>query len=183
LAGTPRLRFSRAFPLQHALAAVVIVGWAICLSLYFDYARIEGLSVNVFTAGSGGDRLLRVRESLNEVEGYSLLQPYVELGLANAEALSRDRLQEKLVRNTRVLHFAPTREIAYRQAVLLALDGQVDAARTQLARSATYYPGFLPTFARVLKELEGTEPAAIGPLLRYSEERLNEPGYHTVRAN
>jgi hypothetical protein len=97
--------------------------------------------------------------------------------------LNRDRLQEKLARNSRALRFAPTREIAYRQAVLLALAGQAEAAHAQLVRSATYYPGFLPTFARVLEELEGTDPAAIGPLLRYSEKRLHEPGYHTVRGN
>ena len=178
-----RLRFSRAVSLRFALAPIVVVGWSVAFWLYFDYSRIEGLSVNVFTTGSGGDRMVRVRDALKEVEGHSLLQPYVDLGLANAEALGRERLPEKLARNSRVLRFAPTREIAYRQAVLLALDGQAGAARSQLARSAAYYPGFLPTFTRVLKELEGTDPAAIGPLLRYSEERLNEPGYHAVRAD
>ena len=183
LADRHRLKFSRAVSPHFALAPIVVVGWSVAFWLYFDYSRIEGLSVNVFTTGSGGERMVRVRETFKEVEGRSLLQPYVDLGLANAEALGRERLPEKLARNSRVLRFAPTREVAYRQAVLLALDGQADAARAQLARSATYYPGFLATFARVLKELEGTDPAAIGPLLRYAEERLNEPRYHAVRAD
>jgi O-antigen ligase len=178
-----RLRLPRAFSPRVAFTPVVIVGWAVSFWLYFDYLRIEGLSVNIFTAGSGGDRMVRVRESLREISGPSLLQPYVDLGLASAEPLGRERLAEKLARNSRVLRFAPTREIAYRQAVLLALDGQAAAAQAQLSRSATYYPGFLATFAHVLKELEGTDPAAIGPLLRYSEERLNERRHHAVRAD
>lgn len=183
LADRHRLRLPRALLPRVALASFVVAGWSVTWWLYLDYSRIEGLSVNVFSAGPGGDRMVRVRETLREVDGRSLLQPYVDIGLANAEVLSPERLPEKLDRNSRVLHFAPTREIAYRQAVLLALDGQAAAARTQLARSATYYPGFLVTFVRVLQELEGTHPAAIGPLLRYSEERLNEPRYHAVRAD
>lgn len=178
-----RLRLPTAIHARVVLAPLVIAGWSVSFWLYYDYSRIEGLSVNIFTAGSGGDRMVRVRETLREVEGRSLLQPFVDLGLANAEVLSGERVQEKLERNSRVLRFAPTREIAYRQAVLLALDGQAEAARAQLARSATYYPGFLATFARVLQELEGTEPAAIGPLLRYAEERLNEPRHHAVRTD
>jgi hypothetical protein len=155
-----------------APAALATVGWAVCFWLYLDYSRIEGLSVNLFNAGAGGDRMARIRENLREIEGHSLLQPYVDLGLANVEMLSPERLQEKLKRNSQILQFAPTREIAYRQAVLLAFDGQAKAAQVQLARSASYYPGFLATFALVLRDLEGTDPAAIGPLLRYSEERL-----------
>jgi hypothetical protein len=153
-------------------AAVATLGWVVCFWLYLDYSRIEGLSVNLFNAGTGGDRMVRVRESLREIEGHSLLQPYVDLALANAELLGPERLREKLERNSRILRFAPTREIAYRQAVLLAFDGQSKAAQVQLARSASYYPGFLGTFALVLRDLEGTDPAAIGPLLRYTEERL-----------
>jgi O-antigen ligase len=182
VADSHRLQLSRSLP-QVVLAPIVILGWAVSIWLYFDYSRIEGLNVNIFTTGSGGDRMIRVRAAFQEIDGRSLLQPYVDLGLANSEALGRERLAEKLARNSRVLRFAPTREVAYRQAVLLALDGQAAAAREQLARSAIYYPAFLSTFARVLKELEGTDVAAIGPLLRYSEERLNEPGYHAVRAD
>lgn len=178
-----RLPLPRIFPPRSVVSAISVVGWAVCFWLYLDYTRIEGLSVNMFTAGSGGDRMARVRETLREPDGQTLLQPYVDLGLANAEVLSRERLQEKLQRNSRMLRFAPTREIAYRQAVLLALDGQAAAAQVQLARSAAYYPGFLQTFMQVLQELEGTEPAAIGPLLRYSEARLNETRHHAVHAD
>ena len=165
------------------LLPAVAAGWATCAWLYFDYSRVEGLSFNVFVAGSGGDRMARVREMLKNLEGCSLLEPYVDLGLATAEPLQRERLGEKLARNTRVLQFAPTREVAYRQAVLLALDDQVEPARLQLARAAAYYPGFLVTFAHVLKDLEGTDPTAIGPLLRYAEERLNESRPDAVRPN
>ena len=178
-----RMLSLQVFPLRLVLVPAIATGWALCAWLYFDYSRVEGLSFNLFTAGSGGDRMVRVRETLREADGRSLLQPYLDLGLATAEPLGRERLTEKLARNTRALRFAPTREIVYRQAVLLALDGEAEAARSQLARAAAYYPGFLATFARVLKELEGTDPEAIGPLLRYSEERLYEPRRDAVRPN
>jgi len=183
LAEQHRVQLPRILSRRAVLATGVLVGWLLGFWLYLDYTRIEGLSVNLFTAGSGGDRMARVRQTLHEVEGHTLLQPYVDLGLANAEVLSGERLQEKLERNSRVLQFAPTREVAYKQAVLLALDGQAVAAQQQLARSAAYYPGFLPTFVRVLQELEGTDPAAIGPLLRYAKERLNETRHRAVRAD
>jgi len=180
LADRRRIQVPRAFPIRLVSAPILIAGWIACLSLYLDYARIEGLTVNSFTTGSSGDR---VRDALKGVGGRSLLRPYADLGLAGAEPLNRERLAEKLERNSRVLRFAPTRDIAYRQVALLALGGQGEAAQAQLVRSATYYPGFLPAFARVLEELEGTDPAVIGPLLRYSEERLHESGNHAVRPN
>ena len=166
----------RAFSLSSAPARLVLipalaVGWAVGVWIYFDYSRVEGLSINLFTAASGVDRMARVRQTLKEVEGRSLLQPYVDLGLANGEPLERERLAEKLARNSRVLRFAPTRELAYRQAALLALDGQGEAAQSQFARAAIYYPGFAATFTRVLTELEKADPEAIGPLRRYSEEK------------
>jgi len=168
-------------PLRLVLAPTIVVGAAVCVWLYLDYSRVEGLNVNLFTTASAGDPMVRVRETLKEVEGHSLLQPYVDLGLTTAEPLARERLAEKLARNTRVLRFAPTREVAYRQSVLLALDGQHEAARHQLARAAAYYPAFLTTFTRVLRELAGVEPDAIGPLLRYAEERQDESRRHAVR--
>lgn len=168
-------------PLRLMLAPAIGVGAAICVWLYLDYSRVEGLNVNLFTAASGVDRMVRVRETLKEIEGRSLLQPYVDLGLTTAEPLTRERLAEKLSRNTRVLRFAPTREVAYRQSVLLALDGQLEAAQAQLSRAAAYYPTFLATFTRVLRELESADPEAIGPLLRYSEERQDESRRHAVR--
>ena len=113
--------------------------------------RIEGLSVNVFTAGPGGDRMVRVRDSLKEIEGHSLLEPYVELGLAIAEPLSRERLQEKLARNSRALRFAPTREIVYRQAVLLALAGR----RKPRTRSSSAARPTIPDSFRPLRACWG----------------------------
>lgn len=173
-----RHRLVRPVPpiVRGALGLAVFAGWVAAAWVYLDYSRMEGISFNVFTASPAGDRMVRVRETLTEIEARSLLKPYVDMGLAGAEPLARDRLAEKLARNTRVLHFVPSKEVAYRQAVLLALDGQEEGARSQLNRAMTYYPGFRTTFNRVLRELEGTEKEAIGPLARDAEGTSNEPG-------
>lgn len=183
LADRRRLPAPRAPSVTIVLLPPIAAGWAICGWLYFDYSRLEGLSFNVFTAGSGGDQMATARETLKGVGDSSLLRAYADLGIANAEPLERERLAEKLERNTRVLLFAPTREVAYRQAALLALDGRSEAARLQLRRAAVYYSAFLPTFTRVLKDLERTEPTAIGPLRRSAEEELNESRPDAVRAD
>jgi hypothetical protein len=55
----------------------------------------------------------------------------VELALSRLMVLNREQIDDKLAFNGLVMDFAPSADAVYRQAILLALKGEQEAARTQ----------------------------------------------------
>ena len=76
---------------------------------------------------------------LRRVQLGSPLAPYAEL-LAPGQ-FSGPSASQQLTFNTRLMGFAPTAEVLFRQALLLAALGQQQAARQQWVRAARAYPG------------------------------------------
>lgn len=98
-----------------------------------------------------------------------LLRPYAELAIASGLPLDGGRLREKLELNGRVMRFAPVAGVVYRQAILLALAGEADAAASQFSRAARVYPIDLPTAIRILNEHAPRHPVELTPLIKLAE--------------
>jgi hypothetical protein len=64
----------------------------------------------------------------------------VELALSRLMVLNREQIDDKLGLNGLVMRFAPSADVVYRQAILLALKGEQEAARTQWDLAAANYP-------------------------------------------
>jgi O-antigen ligase len=101
-----------------------------------------------------------------------LLSPYVELAFALGAAADADRLRTQLELNTRAMHIAPLDVVIYRQAFLLALAGEREAARIQLERALTVYPWEAAAIVSELNDLARRHPAEVMPLLELATAKL-----------
>jgi hypothetical protein len=101
-----------------------------------------------------------------------LLRPYVELAIAHGVSVDRTQLDDKLDLVTRAVHFAPLEGVAYRQALLLALAGQAQAAREQLERSLRAYPAERAAIVAELEQLVPRHPSELAPLLELATSKI-----------
>jgi len=88
--------------------------------------------------------------------------------------LDRERLREKREINARVMRFAPIAGVVYRQAILLALDGDLESAERQLVRASRVYPDELPTAIKIMSEEVTKHPAELAPLIKLATIKLAE---------
>ncbi len=165
-----RLELQRVGRISFAL--MLVLGWASAISLIYSYRNLEetlyakGLE-NLDRAG-----LEQFNQNLLRIHRTSLLAPYIELAYAGAIVLNKDDLSDKLELNSRVMHFAPVSIVVYQQAILLALNGQAQAAKAQLERAAVAYPGELENFTKVMHLLLAQHPAEFEPLLELANQKL-----------
>lgn len=128
--------------------------------LVFDSAAPSPAGAQTFTAA-----VMRAHRD-------PLLEPYVELAFALGAPVRTDGLQERLELNTRAMRFAPVAAVVYRQALLLALAGDREAALVQLARALRAYPADAENFFSELEELGRRHPAEVMPLLELATAKL-----------
>ena len=86
----------------------------------------------------------------------------------------RNNLQDKLALNRRVLRLLPAPELAYRQVLLLGLNGERAAALTQLDRAVAVFPYRLKEFVPVVEKVEQQEPVALGEIAAMAREKLRQ---------
>jgi O-antigen ligase len=118
--------------------------------------------------------ILARNEALLNVDRNSLLAPYVELTYAGIIVPDRRNLEDKLALDRRVLRFAPVPAVAYRQVLLLGLNGQRKAALLQLDRAVTVFPSRLKSFVPVAEQAAQQEPAALGEIAKVAKEKLKQ---------
>lgn len=155
-----------------AVALAVLVG---CLNLaavipaYRDFERLVfrpgPQAAHASTDQEFGKALMKVHEE-------PLLRPYVELAIAYAASVDPARVSDKLELVTRAMHFAPVQVVVFRQALLLALAGQPDAARAQLDRSLRAYPAERGQIVVELKNLALRYPSEMTPLLELATSKI-----------
>jgi hypothetical protein len=80
------------------------------------------------------------------------------------------------------MHFVPSNSIVYREALLLALTGEKDAAQVQQERAIWSYPADYPKHLEQLKALAQRDPNHFSPLLESAPkmyEEFNLAAVHT----
>jgi hypothetical protein len=149
---------------------ILLLGWMAAANTYQDYRTLQ--SLHGLNSRADGKEKPHPADVLLELRQHSLFTPYVELALARLIALDREHLQDKLVVNDAAMHFEPTADVVYRQAVLLALDGQEDAAHAQWDRSVFNYPGERPGVIKVLESMFSGD-ARLDELLNYARAQTS----------
>ena len=145
---------------------ILLLGWVAAANTYRDYRTLQSLH-GIQSRGAGAERR-SATDVLLELRQHSLFTPFVELALARSIALNQERLEDKLSVNDAAMHFAPNPDIVYRQAVLLALAGEQQAARAQWDRSVANYPASRPGVIAVLEAMAPSDAKA-ADLLNYAK--------------
>ena len=152
-----------------ATALLVLLGCINLVAVMRPYRDFERLVFDASPARAGSQTFAA---ALMRAHRDPLLEPYVELAFALGAPIRTDELQVQLELNTRAMRFAPVAAIVYRQAVLLALAGDREAALVQLDRALRAYPADAANFVLELEELARRHPAEVMPLLELATAKL-----------
>jgi O-antigen ligase len=147
------------------VACLMLAGWFNLVSVLPHYRDFERLVFLPAARSSSPVDEQAFIEAIARVHREPLLAPYVELAAAYSINVSEERLPQKLALVTRAMRFAPVPHMVYRQALLLALAGEREAARRQWERSLLVYPGKAALFASELQGYARSHPEKFSPLL------------------
>ena len=154
------------------LLILVLGSWVMVL-VEQDYSKIE----SILNTGDNQNKSLTSFHSsaLQALHQKTLLTPYVDYALSSAMELNQEKLELKLKVNQRVMKFHPSGPVTYKHAVLLALNGEDEAAIKQAEHAALAYPNELGKFAHSLKFLEVSSPTlALKHLEDWVDRKLKE---------
>lgn len=161
LAANRALRFAVAAALALGLwNAAAVLGEYVALERALSPRRLHALQGEAVPQWAG-ELMLR--------HEHPVLRPHVEYALLAASPVDENALEQKLALAARVMRFAPTDEIAYKYALLLALGGRHEQARGIAARALERYPGAFDEFRGALASLAQRFPGRFEPLLEWSE--------------
>lgn len=147
------------------LASMLALGWFALGQLVVDYLHLEGfLAYRYRYLHATAAVNQRAKEALLDLHRRSLLAPLVELGLARSIQVDEDHLQDKLVVNDRAMRAQPVSDVVYRQAMLLAMAGEVAQGCAQWRRAVAAYPTDEATSALVLQRRLEDGVAGLAPL-------------------
>jgi O-antigen ligase len=153
------------------LVAMLLLGWLVLLQIVRDYSVLESFLAFRYRYIHATEEVAdQAKEMLTEVPRSSLLLPWVELGLARTIHISGDKLSDKLAVNGRAMHVFPIDDVVYRQAILLALAGNDEAARQQWQLAVISFPEQRDIALRVLRRRVEDGLAALQPLLEYAQK-------------
>ena len=88
--------------------------------------------------------------------------------------LNQEKLDLKLKVNQRVMKFHPSGPVTFKHAILLALNGEDEAAIEQAEYAALAYPNDLGSFANSLKLLEVESAGVLKSLEIWVDKKLKE---------
>jgi O-antigen ligase len=120
------------------------------------------------------EEIVERNEALLKLHRDTLLAPYVEMTYAGIIVADRNNLQDKLALSRRVLRLLPVPELAYRQVLLLGLNGERDAALAQLDRAVAVFPYRLKEYVLVMEKAAQEEPAALGEIAAIAGQKLRQ---------
>jgi hypothetical protein len=158
-------RFS--FPLM------VMVGFFTLGSVLQAYRDLE-LAMYPRVLPKNREEIIARNEALLKLHRDTLLAPYVELTYAGIIVADRTNLQDKMALTRRVLRILPAPELAYRQVLLLGLDGERDAALLQLDRAVAMFPYRLKDYVPIMEKAAQQEPGALGEIAEKAREKLKQ---------
>lgn len=170
LCGGPRLEFRPSRLLGGLLVLCLALSWFVTAQLFRDYVYLENfLAFRYRYIDATAEVSERAKQMLLDIRKTSLLAPYVELGLARAIEVDRTQLDAKLRVNGHAMRMFPIDDVVYRQAMLLALKGEVVPALRQWDLARASYPGLEPMALAVLRRRAEDLGAGLIPLRQHVE--------------
>ena len=157
-----------------ARVAVCLCGTAailVALKTSYDYGRLADA---VFGERSAFVDQARKRALLLELHSSSLFSPLAELSAPQLFAPDPATAQTNLAFNERVMHYAPTAEVEFRHAVLLADAGDANAAMRQFDQAAYAYPEYVKEYAQRFDVLGKSDAERYGMLAAHVHDFMQQ---------
>jgi O-antigen ligase len=153
--------------------SILVLGWGVMVTVEQDYRQLESIMP---AHDNQQNKLLTSsnRSVLQALHQKTLLSPYVDYSLSSNMELNQEKLDLKLKVNQRVMGFHPSAPVTYKQAVLLALNGENEAAIEQAENAALAYPNELVKFADSLVSLKIEYPKLLERLVDWTNRKIKE---------
>lgn len=156
-----------------SLALILLLGLATMLQMQTSYRELKSTLAIPAVSGNTAENAKLTLGRLVDLRGNILLTPYAELYISAYTEINPQHLQEKLAFNRGVMQFIPTAEVVYRQAFLLAQDGQLEAAKKLLEQAIWSYPGNGNAHQLLVAMVE-KDPAHFSALLEFATQKEQE---------
>lgn len=156
-----------------SFALIVLMGLVAMLQLDQAYQKLKTALAITATYGANQESAQRTYESLFALRKGSLLSPYAELYISSYTEVSPQDIARKIAFNGQAMRFIPSGEIVYRQALLLAQDGQLEAAKKLFEQAIWSYPGNGAAH-QLLLALAQKDPAHFSALLEFATQKEQE---------
>jgi hypothetical protein len=166
-------------PGRSLVAALAILGLLATAFVLRDYRALERTQfLGQLVAAVDDPRKLRAMNELvsSSEEDVHVFRLYTDYFLLRNVPLNKERVAEKLEANSRLLSRAPLPDVVSRQVLLLALAGDMEAARHHVRRLLTFFPWETKQSLEAMRQLIKARPvdfAALGPIL--DEELARAP--------
>ena len=172
---THTLRLKLSGLMRVAFGLMLVLGWVSLVRIADTYSQLERLFVR-----QAPPSVQEIERVLRHVQHESILTPYSEFVYTLAIAPNRSQIEAQQLLNSAVLHFAPTEQVVYRQALLLALQGRSTDAQVMLKRALALYPSTAENFLAETSQLEPEARRDVEPLLDSIRIFLQEQKKHAI---
>ncbi|MDO9052692.1 MAG: Wzy polymerase domain-containing protein [Gallionella sp.] len=156
-----------------SLAVMLLLGLFSLLQLRSGYQQLKDTLAIRPASATAAAEVQQIRSGLLAVRRGLLLSPYGELFMSSYHEVNKDRLKQKLVMNERVMRFMPVASVVYRQALLLAQNGQQAQAQRVWERAVWSYPGDAEKREQLVKLAE-KDPEHFSALLEFALQKEQE---------
>lgn len=171
------------------IAVVLLTGVSALVQMWTIYPKLEMLNSSIppesMRNGSYEQRvqMQQVSNRLQALRQQSyLFRNYTEMVLAEA---GWDHLADNGALNERIMRFAPTPQIVYREAIILARLGKQQEAQTIIEQAIWSYPveftGYLPKFQALAQS--DPDQTRFPALLKFAVEKFEERQRAVVHTN
>jgi O-antigen ligase len=156
-----------------SLILILVLGLFSLLQLRSNYHRLKD-TLAIFSASANvSEAFQRTRDGLIAVHGGALLSPYAELYIFLDSEVNADHIKQKLALGANVMRFMPIATVIYRQAFLMAQDGQLAGAKQLMEQAIWSYPGNGDAH-QLLVSLAEKDPAHFSALLEFAAQKEQE---------
>jgi O-antigen ligase len=167
-----RLHLRLRFVGRVSMAAILLLVLIVLLQLRVGYRNMERMLAE--SPASEANEKVSPGNTLAQLLRSPLLSPYAELFMSQRMMIDGQYPKQKLALNTRVLRFVPIGLVAYRQALLLAQDGQSEQAKRVWEQAMWSYPEDLPRHTADLVALATKDPTRFSALLEFALQQKQE---------
>lgn len=154
-----------------SLAMILLLGLLLLMQMHSSYRKLKD-TLAITLASENADA--RIRDGLLEVQQDGLLlSPFADPFIFAYTDVNADHIKQKLALGSSVIHFIPAAVSVYRQAYLLAQDGQLDQSRRLLEEAIWSYPDNSDAHQQ-LQKLAVKDPAHFSGLLEFYLQKEQE---------